>query len=195
MAVHSASGPVEDEEQQQTVVETFCSWQLQGRGLPLLGRRKMYNEACTTESLDVYWRDVLEASCEYSRTVQTSGRKARRQAHHLHEPEALIKTMTKTLSTFTGIADWPRERIVKRQPGQLLNSSLLECTNLSSLKHQGDGSVLHLGESRRILFDQWRCGIELFVRIDAHRTAERSKQGSLEITTLVRSFMGLGPEH
>ena len=155
----------------------------------------MYGESCLTKSLEVYWRDVEEASYKYSRTVQSSGRKARRRAHHPREPEALIASMTKTLSTFTGIADGPREYIMRRKPGQLLNSSLLEYTNLSSLEHQGFGSVLHLGESRRFLFDQWRCGLELMVQIDAHQTAERLKQGSLELITSERRFMGLGPEH
>ena len=173
----------------------LCNWQLQGRSLPRIGRRKMYNEACTTKSLDVYWRVVLEATCENSRTVQPNGRKARRRAHHLNEPEALIETMTKTLSTFTRIAEGPRERNVRRQPGQLLISSLLECMNLSSLEHQGDGSVLHLGEPRRFLFDQWRCGIELLVRMGVHQTVERLKQRSLELITSERRFMGLGPEH
>ena len=195
VVVLSASGPVKGEEQRQTVVENFCSWQLQGHSLLRVGRQEIYNESCLTKSLEVYWRDVAEASYKYSRTVQSSGRKARRRAHHPRESEALIASMTKNLPTFTGITDGPRERIVKRQPGQLLISSLLEYTNLSSLEHQGDGSVLHLGESRRFLFDQWRCGLELLVRIDAHQTVERLKQGSLELITSVRRFMGLGPEH
>ena len=100
MAVHSASGPVEDEEQQQKVVETFCSWQLQGHSLPRIGRRKMYDGACLSKRLDVYWWDAVEASKEYSRTVQPSGRRARRRAHHPREPEAMIAMMTRTLFTF-----------------------------------------------------------------------------------------------
>ena len=195
VAIFSASGPVKGEEQQQTVVENCCSWKLQDHSLQRVGRPETFDESYFTKSLEVYWRDVVEASYKYSRTVQSSGRKARRRAHHPWEPQALIASMTKTLSTFTGISDGPIESIVKRQPGQLLNSSLLKYTNLSSLEHQGDGSVLHLDGSMRFLFDQWRCGSELLVRINAHRTAERLKQGSLELITSVRRSMGLGPEY
>ena len=63
---------------------------------------KMYDGACFFEekSLDVYWWDAVEASKEYSRTVQPSGRRTRRRAHHPREPEAMIATKTRTLSTF-----------------------------------------------------------------------------------------------
>ena len=110
------------------------------------------NKKCTVnytlQSLERNWRDVEEASFKYSRTVQSSGSEARRRAHHPCEPEALIASMTRILSTFTGVADGPREYIMRRKPGQLLNSSLLEYTNLSSIERQGFGSVLHFGESR-----------------------------------------------
>ena len=151
MAVLPASGPEKGEEQQQTVVKNLCSWQLLGHSLLRVEQQGMYGESCLTRSLKVYWRDVVEVSYKYSRTAQSSGRKARRRAHHPRGAEALIASMTKTLSTFTGIADELRECITRRQPGQLLNSSLLGNTNLLSLEHQRAGSVLHLGEPRRFI--------------------------------------------
>ena len=50
---------------------------------------KMYDGACFFEekSLDVYWWDAVEASKEYSRTVQPSGRRTRRRAHHPASPK------------------------------------------------------------------------------------------------------------
>ena len=151
MAVLPASGPEKGEEQQQKVVKNLCSWQLQSHSLLRVDQQEMYGESCLTRSLEVYWRDVVEASYKYSTTAQSVGRSARQRAHHPRGPEALIVSMTKTLSTFTGTADEMRECNTRRQQGQLLNSSLLEYTNLLSLEHQGVESVLHLGESRRFI--------------------------------------------
>ena len=131
--------------------KNLCSWQLQSHSLLRVDQQEMYGESCLTRSLEVYWRDVVEASYKYSTTAQSSGRNARRRAHHPRGPEALIVSMTKTLSTFTGTAEEMRECNTRRQQGQLLNSSLLEYTNLLSLEHQGVESVLHLGESRRFI--------------------------------------------
>ena len=163
---HSASGPGGDVEQQQEVVEIFCSWRLQGHSHPRIGRRKDVRRSmllrreksgCILVGRSGGFERILQdgtAKWKKNATTSTSSPRARSDDRDEDEDPFYVP----------GIADEPRERRVRRQPSQPLNSSLLECTDLPSFKHRGDGSVRHLGESRRILLDQWRCGVVLLVR-------------------------------
>ena len=137
MAVHSASGPGG------------------GRGAAAGGPANRSTGRCTTEHAsskrkvwmytdEMQWRFRTNTQGRYSRVEEG------RDDEHII-PEAMIAMMTRTLFYAPGIADEPRERRVRRQLSQPLNSSLLECTDLPSFKHRGDGSVtLAYVTSRRV---------------------------------------------
>ena len=134
---------VEDVEQQQEVVETFCSWRLQGHSHPRIGRRKDVRRSmllrreksgCILVGRSGGFVRILQdgtAKWKKGATTSTSSPRARSDDRDDDEDPFYVP----------GIADEPRERRVRRQPSQPLNSSLLECTDLPSFKHRGDGSV------------------------------------------------------